>query len=122
MSLRKILVLDDEPSVAALYTVALESAGHQVIKCTSYEDARAHLKTDAPEGLLADVRVGEFNGLQLAHFFRSISPEGLLMVVSGHDDVVIRKEAEKIGATFLLKPIDIDELTKFFAIRRATVP
>jgi DNA-binding NtrC family response regulator len=114
MKPRKILVLDDEPSVAALYALALEHAGHHVTKCTSYEDARAHLKNDAPEALLADVRVGEFNGLQLALFFRSTSPDGPLMIVSGHDDVVIRKEAERLGAAFLLKPVDINELTTFF--------
>ena len=114
MSVSKILVLDDEPAVAALYALALEGAGHQVIVCTSYEDARAHLKHDAPEGLLTDVRVGEYNGLQLAHYFRSISPLGPVLVVSGHDDAVIQKEAEKLSAAFLLKPVNINDLTKFF--------
>jgi DNA-binding NtrC family response regulator len=110
----KILILDDEPSVAALFAVALEGAGHEVVVCTGYEEARAYVKQDVPRGLLTDVRVGEYNGLQLAIFFRSLSPTGALLVVSGHDDVVIRNDVAQIGATFLVKPIDIDELTQFF--------
>lgn len=114
MGNRKILILDDEPSIAALYAVALEDAGHEVVVCTGYEEARAYVKQDLPRGLLTDVRVGEYNGLQLAIFFRSLSPTGALMVVSGHDDVVIRNEVAQIGATFLLKPVEIDKLTQFF--------
>ena len=110
-----ILILDDEPSVAALYAVTLEAAGHHVIVCTGYEEARAYLKQEVPRGLLTDVRVREFNGLQLAIFYRSISPDGALLVVSGHDDVVIRNEAAQIGARFLLKPVSLDDLTSFFA-------
>ena len=111
-----ILVLDDDPSVAALYAVTLEAAGHHVIVCTGYEEAKAYLKQqEVPRGLLTDVRVREFNGLQLAIFYRSISPDGALLVVSGHDDVVIRNEAAQIGARFLLKPVGLDDLTSFFA-------
>ncbi len=114
MGNRKILILDDEPSVAALYAVALESAGHEVVVCTGFEEARAYVKQEVPEGLLTDVRVGEYNGLQLAIFFRSVSPAGALLVVSGHDDVVIRNEAAQIGAAFLLKPVNISDITRFF--------
>jgi DNA-binding response OmpR family regulator len=112
---RKILILEDEPAVAALYAVALESAGHEVVVCTGYEEARAYLKQEVPEGLLTDVRVGEFNGLQLAISFRSVSPTGPLLVVSGHDDPVIRNETAQIGAAFLLKPVRIADLAKFFS-------
>ena len=115
MANRKILILEDDPAVAALYAVALEGAGHTVVVCTGYEEARAYLKQEVPDGLLTDVRVGEFNGLQLAISFRSMSPTGPLLVVSGHDDSVIRQETTHIGAAFLLKPVNILELTKFFS-------
>jgi DNA-binding NtrC family response regulator len=114
MATNRILILDDDPPIAALYGAALESAGHPVVVCTSYEDARAFLKQEIPKGLLTDVRVGEYNGLQLAIFFRSLSPDGTLLVVSGHDDVVIRQEARQINAGFLVKPLDMNGLISFF--------
>jgi two-component system response regulator RegA len=112
---RKILILDDEPAIAALFAAVLKGAGHEVVVCTGFEEARAYVKQAVPEGLLTDVRVGEFNGLHLAIFFRSVSPTGALMVVSGHDDVVIRNEAAQIGAGFMVKPVDMAALTRFFA-------
>ena len=114
MATNKILILDDNPPIAALYGAALESAGHPVVVCTSYEEARAFLKQEVPRGLLTDVRVGEYNGLQLAMFFRSQSPDGALLVVSGHDDVVIRREADQMNAGFLVKPLDMSSLIGFF--------
>lgn len=114
MASRTILILDDEPALAGLYAAALEGAGHDVVVCTGFEEARAHLKHDVPAGLVTDVRVGEYNGLQLALLFRSVSPAGAIMVVSGHDDAVIRREAAQMGASFRLKPIQMSELTRFF--------
>jgi DNA-binding response OmpR family regulator len=111
---RKILVLDDDPTVAAVYALALESAGHKVIVCTGFEEARDYVKEHVLDGVLTDVRVGEYNGLQLAILFRSLSPSGALLIVSGHEDGVIRKEAEQMGATFLLKPIEMRDLARFF--------
>ena len=113
-SVRKILILEDDPSVAGLYAEVLGSAGHEVIVHTSFEEARTYLKLNPPDALLADVRVGEYNGLQLAILFRSLSPHAIILVVSGHDDPVIRREAAAIGAEFFVKPVDVDTLTLKF--------
>ena len=112
---RKILVLDDEPAVAGLYALALENAGYEVIVCTRFDEARAYVKDHVLDGVLTDIRVGEYNGLQLAILFRSLRPHGALLIVSGHEDPVIRKEVEQMDATFLLKPIALDDLDRFFA-------
>jgi DNA-binding NtrC family response regulator len=110
----KILILDDDPPIAALYGAALESAGHSVVVCTSYEEARAYLKQEVPRGLLTDVRVGEYNGLQLAIFFRSLSPDGALLVGCGPAAIVIRWVARQMYARGLVKPIDMSSLIGFF--------
>lgn len=114
MGNRKILILDDEPTVAGLYALALEGLGHEAIVCTGFEEARAYIKEHVTDGLLTDVRVGEYNGLQLALLFRSLFPTAPVLVVSGHEDAVIRKEVAQIGATFLLKPVAMDDLARFF--------
>jgi two-component system response regulator RegA len=107
----KILILEDDPLIAAMYGRALLRDGYDVTVCTTFNEARECLKRDRPDTLLTDVRVGEYNGLQLAWLFRSYSPDGRLVVVTGYDDVVIKKEVGKLGGDFLLKPIDINRLT-----------
>lgn len=114
MARAKILILEDEPSSAEMYAAALKAAGKDVVVYTRFEDARAYLKHEVPDAVLTDIRVGEYNGLQLAIFFRAISPDGTLVVVTGYDDIVLRKEAAQLRATFLLKPVDIGQLTDYF--------
>ena len=106
----KILILEDDPFIAAMYGRALRRDGNDVTVCTTFPEAREHLKHHQPDTLLTDVRVGEYNGLQLAWLFRSYSPDGRLVVVTGYDDVVIKNEVRKLRGDFLLKPVDINRL------------
>jgi len=107
----RILMLEDDVAVAKVYAMALSLAECEVVACTDFRQARMQL-TERPDALLTDVRVGEFNGVQLALLFRSQNPDGALVVVSGHDDIVIRREVEKLGGVMLLKPADLKELTR----------
>lgn len=107
---RKILILEDEPAVASVYTLILKNQGCTVTCAGTFEAARTLMRTSLPDILITDVRVGEYNGLQLAILFRGLSPSGRIFVISGHDDPVIRREAESLGAEFLLKPVDAQVL------------
>jgi two-component system response regulator RegA len=111
---RKVLILEDEEASASLYAGVLRAAGFDVLVCKSFLDARACLKSEIPDGLLTDVRVGEYNGLQLVHLFRQLSPQGTVVVATGHDDPTIRVEAERMGAIFIVKPLDVSSLASYF--------
>jgi FixJ family two-component response regulator len=60
--------------------------------------------------LIVDVRLGAYNGLQLAHLVRPRRPDVVVIAMSGYEDSVLRREAEQAGAVFLLKPFDADVL------------
>ena len=60
--------------------------------------------------LITDVRLGAFNGLQLAVLARDYHPNIQLIVFSGFDDPVLRQDAEGLGATYLIKPVMISQL------------
>lgn len=106
----KILILEDDPDLARLFEVALSEHGNCVTVCGTFEQAREHLRHEQPDAVVADVRVGEYNGLQLALLFRSYSPEGRVVVVTGYDDAVIRRDVGAMHGEFLLKPVDIRAL------------
>ena len=55
--------------------------------------------------LLTDVRLGEYNGIQLALLARELHPNIKVVVFSGFDDPVLKEEARRIGATYLVKPV-----------------
>jgi len=117
---RRILLLEDDLGVAAVYASALRAEGHDIVVCHSFEAARTELKHTVPDALLTDVRLGEYNGLQAAILFRSLSPEGIIVAVSGHDDPVIRQEVVNLDAAFFVKPVDLDSLRGQFSPARTS--
>jgi DNA-binding response OmpR family regulator len=91
---------------------ALQQAGEDVTARSSFEEARQALKDRTFDALITDVRLGAFNGLQLAVMARDMHPEIKLIVFSGFDDPVLRADADKIGAVYLVKPVASGELLK----------
>ena len=102
---RKILVVDDQSSILEGVQLLLESAGHDVTACGTFAEARRALLSSNFDVLLTDIRLGAFNGLQLALIARQRDPQIRIAVFSGTDDAVLRKEADRVSAAYLLKPV-----------------
>ena len=109
--MKRALVVDDDPDIAALITKLLVAEGYAVETAANF--AAAKLRMSQPkEVLIVDVRLKEFNGLQLAIQARSNDATMHIVVMSGWDDPVQRAEATSIGAVFLLKPFDRQQLLR----------
>lgn len=62
-----VLVVDDEPSVRALYVDALVESGHRVEAVADGEEAIARLQTgDVPCVVLSDLRMPRMDGWELS--------------------------------------------------------
>lgn len=105
-----IVIVDDDVSCLVAVEQILRHWGHETRTFRSFEDARAYLSQAHPAAVIVDVRLGTYNGLQLIHFSKQNSPNTQWLVVSGFDDPVLRKEAAKLGAHFLTKPLDLPKL------------
>ncbi len=101
----QVLVVDDDRQVLRYLTEILQDAGFDTLTCSRFQDAKALLATTRPALLLTDVRLGAFNGLQLAFFARDHHPGLPIVVLTGYEDPTLREEAARTGATFLVKPI-----------------
>jgi DNA-binding response OmpR family regulator len=102
---QKILIVDDDPSLLEALERSFVEAGEDVVAHSSFEQARKALQTTQFDALITDVRLGAFNGLQLAVIGRDTYPDIRLIVFSGFDDPVLRTEAEHVGATYMVKPV-----------------
>jgi DNA-binding response OmpR family regulator len=98
----RILVVDDDHATRVGLVALLEQAGYDVIAADNLKSARQALAEQAPELLIADVRLGEFNGLHLAATNRANIP---MIVITGYPDPVLESVARSFGAEFMLKPI-----------------
>ena len=106
----RILIVDDDASLLELLQRAFQNAGAEVVAHSTFEGARRALHDEVFDALLTDVRLGAFNGLQLAVISRDAHPEIRVIVFSGFDDPVLRSEAERVGATYVVKPVTTEIL------------
>ena len=109
----RVLIVDDEPALLDALKIALERGDCDVTACRTFEDARQRLLSEHFEVLVTDVRLGAFNGIQLAVVARDRNPAMKIVVFSGYDDPVLRSEAANLGATYLVKPITAEQLLNF---------
>lgn len=63
-----VLLVDDDTDIIEIHRTVLEQAGHRVTSVLSASEAIAAMAHDAPEVLVLDVTMEEFDaGFQLAH-------------------------------------------------------
>ncbi|MDQ3349338.1 MAG: response regulator [Acidobacteriota bacterium] len=98
----RILVVDDDLGYLSVTKDLLEQGGHEVLIASTFHEGRRVLRDEAPDLLIADVRLGAFNGLQLIATGTARIPT---IVVSGFDDAVLQADAKAFGAEYLVKPV-----------------
>lgn len=99
-----VLIAEDDPATLTGLAGYLRGAGFSVIPLPSFLEARRIMPFAKPDVVIADVRLGEYNGLQLAVQAQALDPAPAIIVTSGFGDPVLQAEAERLGASFLLKP------------------
>jgi DNA-binding NtrC family response regulator len=103
---RHILIVDDDLSLLdALQRALSDDPRHDVVACSTFEEARRRLREQRFDVMITDVRLGAFNGLQLVVLARDVNHATQVIVFSGYDDPVLRAEAEHLGAVYLVKPV-----------------
>lgn len=105
-----ILVVDDDAAALAGMVELLRTAGYQTTGSRSFDEAVQALSGSQPDLLIADVRLGDYNGLHIIHRSRASHPRMASIVISGHPDPAMEREALDAGAAaFLLKPLRLGE-------------
>ena len=87
----RLLIVDDDIGLLDAMKRSLKESVQTVVACDSFERARQKLKDQPFDALITDVRLGAFNGLQLAVMARDMYPKMRLIVFSGFDDPVLRR-------------------------------
>ena len=61
-----VLVVDDDVETLGIIEFWLADAGYDVVTSSRFDAARNYLASHPLDALVTDIRLGEFNGLQLA--------------------------------------------------------
>jgi DNA-binding response OmpR family regulator len=114
----RVLVVDDQEDVLNTLLRFLTLGGYDPVGLTQFDEAKRYIDEIGPDVLVTDVRLGAFNGLQLALRLRAARPEAAIVVLSAWDDPLLRQEAERIGARYLMKPLKREQLLSAIAAAR----
>jgi DNA-binding response OmpR family regulator len=102
-----ILIVDDDPTTRVGLAELLQQSGYETTAVPSFEQAARLIRKTPPDLLIADVRLGPFNGLQLI----ISSPTPLpAIIITGFADPVLESDARRRGADYVLKPVDANAL------------
>ncbi|MEM7248050.1 MAG: response regulator [Acidobacteriota bacterium] len=109
---KKVLVVDDDVTVALYLRAGIEALGHEAIACHDGLSATASFVERQPDLVLMDVLLPHRDGLQLCSAFRDL-PGGtdvpILLMTGVYRKTVYKREAlDTHGATdYLFKPLTL---------------
>ncbi len=114
----KLIIADDEPRIreGLLKIVDWTALGFEVAGC--YADGTqvlAHLKRNAADAVLTDIRMPRLNGLEVAREIREHFPHTLCVLVSAYQEFEFAHQAISLGvADYLFKPTRISDIRRVF--------
>jgi two-component system, NtrC family, response regulator HydG len=109
----EILLVDDEPTILALFQEVLGEAGYRVSAASSSWQALERLVVGAFDLVISDIFLGEMTGLELLHQIRQTDPQAYVILVTGSPSLETAQEALHKGAfDYLSKPLSPDALLK----------
>jgi CheY-like chemotaxis protein len=116
----RILVIDDEPAIAATHKAFLESLGYSVTTLTDSEEAIACFSNDptAVDLIITDQTMPRLTGDKLTLKVQEIRPKMPVILCTGFSHVIDESRSKTLGIReFLYKPVLRKDLAH--AVRRA---
>ena len=108
---KKILVVDDEPSVTGSLSLILTEAGFEVFTAQSFAESTAILKQTQVDLVITDLRLADASGIDLITHVKRTTPDVEVILMTGYGSLDITIEAIKAGAYYYLeKPYTPDRL------------
>lgn len=113
---RRILLVDDDPTIRASLAEALADDGMDVSLAEDGVAALAILESAAPDVMLTDVRMPDLDGLALLRLLKARAVGVDVVLMTAFDDMPTVVAAMREGAIdFLVKPLDLTDLRKVLA-------
>lgn len=105
MSPEILIVSRDGASLHAMLQV-VTNAGYRVRGASTFEEGRHLLSTKSPDLVIADERLGVYNGLHLLLKARVTDPEVGAIITSGVPDRGLEADARQFNVQMVVKPED----------------
>jgi len=107
----RIMVVDDEPTLAELLAMALRYEGWEVSTAADGTSAVRTAREFRPDAIVLDVMLPDFDGFEVLRRMRGESPEVPVLFLTAKDSVEDRVAGLTAGGDdYVTKPFSIEEL------------
>ncbi len=114
----KVLLIDDDPGILKVMTIALEDEGYTVISANDGESGMDLCASDSPDVVVTDIRMPGIDGMEVLRRIKEMDPDREVIVATAFSDINYAIRALQLDASdFILKPIS--EQALMVAIKRA---
>jgi len=121
MSEKRILVVEDEPSLAEVVSLYLKRAGFQVQIASDGRQAMDILERQIPDFVILDLMLPEVDGLSLTRWLRDHSDVPIIMVTARREEIDRIAGLEMGADDYVVKPFSPQELvSRVRAVLRRT--
>ena len=105
-TLRKVLVVDDDPVIARSFDRVLSGKGYAVITARDGDEALRKLRDEKYDVVFTDIKMPGMSGIEVAERIKATQPWLPVVIVTGYgtDDNEARAEAAGVSG-FLRKPL-----------------
>lgn len=104
---KKVLIVDDEPSLRKLMARLISLEGYTVVEADSLTTGKKMLQKEAPDVVLLDVFLPDGNGVEVVSEWNKLLPEGKIILLTAHGNIQDGVSAIKNGAyDYLVKGDD----------------
>ncbi len=106
----RILIVDDEPEITAILS-DLFAAKYYSMSAASAEEALDLLASNNYELVVSDITMPGMSGLEMIPHVRNISPDTVVVMISGMQTVESAIDALRLGAfDYVMKPFDLRQV------------
>ncbi len=114
----KVLLIDDDPGILTVMTIALEDEGYTVISANDGESGLDLCASESPDLVVTDIRMPGIDGIEVLRRIKEMDPDKEVIVATAFNDINYAIRALQLDASdFIIKPIS--EQALMIALRRA---
>ncbi len=107
---KRILIIEDEPSIAEVVSLYMKRAGYQVQIAATGRQAMAILEQQIPDLVILDLMLPEVDGLALTRWLRDRSDVPIIMVTARREEIDRIAGLEMGADDYVVKPFSPQEL------------
>ena len=100
----RLLIVEDNPEMRRLMKRMLADLAEEFAECEDGGEALEAYSSSRPDWVLMDIEMKAMDGIKATEQIRAVFPEARVIIVTNHDNQVLRHAAREAGARgYILK-------------------